>query len=295
LDETDWLRLIDQLTNGDCTPFLGAGACDGTLPSGPALSRDWATACHYPFHDPGDLPKVMQYAAFTQGDSTYLKQLVCRKLATADPPDFTAATEPHAMLAQFPLPVFLTTNYDDFLLKALQSAGKRPQTAICHWYDPPPHRPGQGPEHTVTDANQPLVYHLHGSWSDARSLVLTQRDYLDFLVNVSVARGDGSRRLLPSSVLTALTSKPLLFIGYSLQDWTFLVLFVGLLRNIPDIHLRRSISVQLPPPVNGLTADAEERAKTYLQSYLEDWRISIFWGTAADFCTQLRDRIGGGT
>ncbi len=295
MDESDWLRLIDQLANGDCTPFLGAGACYGVLPTGPAMSRDWATECDYPFNDHEDLPRVMQYAAFLRRDPTYVKQLVCRELAAVDPPDFAAPTEPHAMLAEFPLPVFLTTNYDDFLTKALRMAGKRPRAAICRWYDSPSRRPGPGSEYDVTDASHPLVYHLHGNWSEPRSLVLTQRDYLEFLVNVSVARGDGSRRLLPPPVLTALTNKPLLFIGYSLQDWTFLVLFVGLLRNIPDIHQRRSISVQLPPPVSGGTADAEARAKTYLQSYLEDWRISIFWGTAAAFCAELRARTGGGS
>ena len=236
----------------------------------------------------------MQYASFIRRDPTYLKQLVCRELAAADPPDYAAPTEPHALLAEFPLPVFLTTNYDDYLTKALRMAGKQPRAAICRWYDSTSRR-SAGSEYQVTDASRPLVYHLHGSWSKPQSLVLTQRDYLEFLVNVSVARGDGGRRLLPPPVLTALTNKPLLFLGYSLQDWTFLVLFVGLLRNIPDIHQRRSISVQLPPPVSGGTDDAEERAKSYLQSYLEDWRISIFWGTAADFTAEVRARTGVGS
>ena len=34
-------------------------------------------------------------------------------------PDFRAPSEPHAVLADLPLPIYMTTNYDDFMVKAL--------------------------------------------------------------------------------------------------------------------------------------------------------------------------------
>src|SRR5262245_4033410 len=39
LSDADWNRLVDLLRHGACTPFLGAGACGTSLPTGAQLSR----------------------------------------------------------------------------------------------------------------------------------------------------------------------------------------------------------------------------------------------------------------
>jgi hypothetical protein len=267
------------------------------LPSGVELSKRWAGTYKYPFLDDDDLARVMQYAAVTTRDTIYIKQLVCRELRgnAARSPDFSDPAEPHALLAQFlRLRVFLTTNYDDFLVQALKSAGRNPRMAVCPWYQGAPYDralfesgPGLDPQ-----PDEPLVYHLHGSLRIPESLVLTEDDYLEFLVNVAMDRAEQDHMLVPSAILNALTTRPLLFIGYSLRDWTFRVLFHGLLRAIPDIHRRQHVSVQLLPPVNGSVAEAKERADRYLTRYMEGRKISIFWGTAAEFCAELRARMG---
>ncbi|HEX4094322.1 MAG TPA: SIR2 family protein [Trebonia sp.] len=295
MEEADWDRLVAQLSRGDCTPFLGAGACDGTLPVAAEMSSRWAGMYNYPFPDHHDLPRVMQYISISDGDAIFVKERVCEEFASRGNPSFADSTEPHALLAGFPVRVFITTNYDDFLTKALKIAGKSPRAVVCPWYlpasadftkffsrvpaaPPPPH--------------EPLVFHLHGNLTNPKSLVLTEGDYLEFLANIAVSRtGDGTQ-LVPSIVLSALTDYPLLFIGYSLQDWTFRVLFHGLLRAQSEVLRRRSVSVQLLPPVNGTIAEAERRAREYMTRYLGGWSISIFWGTAADFCNQLRARLG---
>jgi hypothetical protein len=53
------------------------------------------------------------------------------------------------------------------------------------------------------------------------------------------------------------------------------------------------VSVQLHPDVDGRDPDAQERAREYLTRSLENWQISIFWGTAEEFCAELRSRLGG--
>lgn len=293
VEEADWARLVAQLARGDCTPFLGAGACR-TLPTGAELGAAWAARYEYPFLDHEDLAKVMQYAAISEGDAVFLKEKVCDYFRSVGPPDFSDPSEPHALLARFPIPVFITTNYDDFLVRALGLAGKSPNSAICSWFS------GEDYNRELFETDQglsptsgePLVYHLHGSMQTPRSLVLTESDYLEFLVKITTSRNDDALRLIPSAVLSALTDNPLLFVGYSLQDWTFRVLFHGLLRTIPSTHRRRNVSVQLLPPVSGGGREVEARARRYLTRYLEDWRISIFWGTAADFCRELRERAG---
>lgn len=294
MEEADWERLIDQLRNGECTPFLGAGACYGVLPTGTALSEEWAATYKYPFTDRQDLARVMQYAALTVGDTVSLKERICREFRTKGPPDFTHTEEPHALLAEFPLPVFLTTNYDNFLVQALTRAGKTPQQAVCPWHEDASDDSELFESVAGIDPKpeKPIVYHLHGSLRNPTSLVLTEDDYLEFLVSIARANAEDDRRLVPGAILTALTTRPLLFIGYGLQDWTFRLLFHGLLRTIPNINRRRHVSVQLPPTADESVSDAEKRAKKYLTRYLEDQKITIFWGTAAEFCAELRKRMG---
>lgn len=292
MGERDWNRLIYQLKNGDCTPFLGAGACAGTLPTGGELSRTLAEEYCYPFDDKHELPRVSQFVATTEGDAVHLKNLICEKLRGIGPPDFTNRLEPHGLLAEFPLPVYLTTNYDDFIQRSLQAAGKKPNVAICPWNG------NVAPSNDLFSSESgwdpkpetPLVYHLHGNLTDPSSLVLTEDDYVEFLSNLALnAAGQG--RMLPPSILAALTRRPILFIGYSLQDWTFRVLFHALMKAVPAINLRRHVSVQLKPTIGDSRADVDDVMRQ-LGRYYEDRRISIFWGTAEEFCRELRQRMG---
>ena len=293
MDDSDWDRLIEQLKRGDCTPFLGAGACAGTLPDAATMSREWAGRGKYPFQDDNDLSQVMHYISISDvKDPVTVKERVCADLQEADPPAFNNPGEPHALLAGFPIRVFMTTNYDDFLSKALFLAGKRPKSVICPWY----FSAGEPKKMSVPAARpevvEPLVFHLHGIYTKPNSLVLTEDDYLEFLTNIAALQGDGDARLIPSVVLDAMTTYPLLFIGYRLKDWTFRVIFHGLLRAQSDVLHRRSVSVQMLPPLNTSLRDAEKLAQAYVARYLEGWRISIFWGTAEEFCSEVRRRAG---
>ncbi|MBB4916686.1 hypothetical protein FHS44_003774 [Streptosporangium saharense] len=293
MGEAEWERLIDQLRSGDCTPFLGSGACAGTLPTGAALSRDMARRWDYPFDDDHDLPRVTQFAVMRYGDSVYVKRRICETLGAGGPPDFKDPHEPHALLAGFPLPVYLTTNYDDFILQSLRAAGKNPNVAVCPWNRGVAYAEdlfsGEAGWNPQPDA--PLIYHLHGNLNDPASIVLAEDDYLEFLTNLAVDGAGGSQRMLPASILAALTRRPLLFIGYSLQDWTFRVLFHGLLKAVPGINRRRHVSVQLAPSLVRTKTDVLQ-VQRQLARYYEDWRISIFWGTAEEFCRELRRRMG---
>jgi hypothetical protein len=185
----------------------------------------------------------------------------------------------------------VTTNYDDFMVQALTREGKTPYTAICRWWGKlSPDAPRAADSDYDPSPAQPIVYHLHGSsQEDMSSLVLAEVDYLEFLLNLTVDYGKDGRIFLPTPVLDALT-KPLLFIGYSLQDWTFRAIFHGLLRTIADVRRRRHVSVQLLPPLHTST-EALNRAELYLNRYFNEWKVSVYWGTAQAFCTELRGRL----
>jgi hypothetical protein len=129
--DSDWQLLLRRISTGACTPFLGAGACDGTLPLGSELATRWAREHGYPLEDASDLARVAQYVGVHQDDAMYPKELVSSELLAASSPDFTVDTEPHAVLAALPLPIYMTTNYDDFMAEALRREGKQPRREIC--------------------------------------------------------------------------------------------------------------------------------------------------------------------
>lgn len=177
MDDADWTRLIDQLRMGHCTPFIGPGVFGNSPPIGPDLGAKFAARYHYPFADSHDLSRVMQFASVTTGDPVYIKEMICRGLDEEPPPDFSDPAEPHGFLAGFPLPVFMTTNYDDYMAQALRRAGKSPRSVICPWTEEvlPARYPAEPAPDADPTAEQPLVFHLHGmrtapaSWSSPRT------------------------------------------------------------------------------------------------------------------------------
>ena len=276
--DSDWQLLMRRIAKGACTPFLGAGACYGTLPLGSDVAARWASEHDYPLEDRTDLARVAQYVGVHTGDSMYPKELISEELAELAPPDFSAENEPHAVLASLPLPIYLTTNYDDFMVAALRRAGKEPRQDFCRWNTSPVilHEPSHLGNGLLPSAANPIVYHLHGHLGIPESLVLTEDDYLDFLVAVS--RDDG---LLPPQIQRALAGASLLFVGYRLSDWDFRVIHRGLVMAGEPSLRRLSVTVQLP---------REDPARHYLDQYFKAMNVRVFWGNANDFMSELRTR-----
>ncbi len=126
LRDEDWEILVRRIRAGKCTPFLGAGACFGVLPLGGDIAKQWAEQYEYPFEDKSNLITVAQFLALKR-DPMFPKDELVRMWKKFPSPDFEDPTEPHRMLAGLPIPVYITTNYDDFMFKAL-SGIKRSKT-----------------------------------------------------------------------------------------------------------------------------------------------------------------------
>jgi hypothetical protein len=285
LKEKTWEILLERIRDKKCTPFLGAGACAGALPLGGELSRDLADEQNYPFEDRGDLLRVAQFIA-VKSDPSRAKSMIVDHLRKAgppkfaNPPDFTTPDDPHGLLASLNLPVYLTTNYDDFMFRALRAAAKDPRREVCRWHSGISQIPSvfeTEPTYRPSPAN-PLVFHLHGYDKEPDSIVLTEDDYLKFMINLA---SDTVR--LPRFVGDAISASTLLFVGYRLADWNFRVLF-QMLRPDPDYI---SVAVLLPP---GPNEPSPEEAQRYLDEYYGAMKLKIFWGTAREFSSELRRR-----
>lgn len=287
LEEIDWRILLKRIRSGDCTPFLGAGASCGSLPLGSKIAREWADEHSYPLEDSSNLVRVAQFLA-VQSDPMFPKDELVERFADVEP-DFGNADKSLDVLATFPLPIYITTNYDDFMFKALKNRDKNPERELCRWnkgvkekLGDKPSIFGSGFEPTVAT---PVVFHLHGYTEIVESLVLTEDDYLDFLINVSK-----DPDLIPRRIREAFAGTSLLFLGYGLDDWDFRVLFRTLVsyleRGIKRIH----ISVQLLPLDDNVSEAEKERVQRYFDRYFSKLDIHVYWGTCEKFIAKLKTR-----
>ncbi len=195
------------------------------------------------------------------------------------------AAYPLLVLANLPFKIYLTTSPHTFLEDALRQARQtEPLTKMCRWRGPieAPEKdlwtiPG---EYRPSQA-QPLVYHLFGLDAYPDSLVLTEDDHLEFLVNIALGRGDDKADRLPALVRGALFDDVIL-LGFGLDRWAFRALYYGLLRSIGQEKDRRGLcAVQL-------SSDERAKQEKYLQGYLDrDAKFNIFWGDLGQYAEEL--------
>jgi hypothetical protein len=275
LSDKTWEILLGRIKERRCTPFLGAGACFGSLPLGAEIAKRWAGDYGYPFTNPESLIEVAQYLAI-KFDPLFPKEQILQQFADVKSPDFNEPDEPHALLADLPLPVYMTTNYDDFMTRALKHRHRDARRELCRWNESLDGEESVfDTDFTPTPAN-PVVFHLHGH-TLPESLVLTEDDYLSFLA--SIAR---NAKLLPVPIQKALDRSTCLFIGYRLADWNFRVLFQGLRQRLKYLN----IAVLYPSE----DSDRAREQRDYLNSYYASMDLQVYWGTARQFAGELRAR-----
>ncbi len=274
LDEKVWTTLIQNIKASRCTPFLGAGASYPALPLGSQIAEEWAKEYGYSFGNPHNLVEVAQFLA-VEYDPLFPKDLILKRIAAAKQPDFSMPNDPHALLAELPIEVYLTTNYDDFLTQALKLRHRDVKRELCRWYELLENEVSRFDQGYLPTVANPVVFHLHGH-SKSESLVLTEDDYLSFLANIA-----RNPNLLPQRIRESLDRSMCLFIGYRLGDWNFRVLF----QSLPKLRMK-NIAV-LKPPDDQMLADKQ---RDYLERYYSALDLQIYWGTAREFCSELRQR-----
>jgi SIR2-like domain len=287
----DWTDLFEYINDKATTPFLGAGLAREYFGSGNELAEKIAEEFDYPFHDTSNLAKVAEFARIKKNDSFKVRKFVADYIKNKKLPNFNDRSEPHRILAKLDLPIYITTNYDHLMFEALKSDGKNPIIESCNWnalakiqgrhsvFD-------EGVPHHF-DYRNPLVYHIHGEVDNPQSMVLTEDDYLNFIVKLYI----NIDKLFPSEIRLALASSAIIFIGYSLSDWNLRII----LRKIADDLKSASMthcSIQLTP--TDIKSGYENKIKEYLKSYFQIIQggisLKVFWGTAIDFCQTLSEK-----
>ncbi len=191
---------------------------------------------------------------------------------------------PLRILAELPISIYITTSYYDFLEDALRQAGKKPYSEVCYWYDELDDIPSIFEDEPDYDPSPetPLVYHLHGTDEHPSSLVLTEDDYLDFLVKVSE-----DIEAIPRRVAQTLVDSSLLLTGFRLEDWNFKVIFRGLIKTKRASRRRLSVSIQFDPEKISIENVDVRDVQDYVERYFSKANFDIYWGDTLAFLQEL--------
>ena len=287
------------------------------------LTKEWSDLIGYPMPDIHNLARVAQYFLVEQKDQVqargkyieFLKKFLLtiaqddkeyvdlvNKLKVQiqeqqfseivrqlDYPRFPEDSEdPLRLLARLPLPVYITTSFYDFLERALDAEGKTPRTEICFWSGGranarAEHRSDPNYEPTVTN---PVVYHLFGLEDYPQTLVLSEDDFMNFLI--AVAEDTNTQHpIVPLKLRQALAESPLLLLGYQLRDWDFRVLFRFILRFRREDLSPRGMVIQLKPDRKRI--GVVEKAFQYLSNYLDKRQFDVEWTDTESFIRRLWD------
>jgi hypothetical protein len=196
--------------------------------------------------------------------------------------------DPYDVLADLPFTLYITTSYDDGLMRSLEMRGKRPRRDFPLWNAlvDSPGWTGHDEKNYQPSVGEPLVFHLFGILEEPETLVLTEDDYLQFLTNVA------NRQILPVRVRSAMARTSQLLIGHQVRSWPFRTLWSMLHTSIASGLLRSSSHI--------LTLDPEEtvwdwqgqplEVARYLETYFGKEKTSLFWGSAGNFAQELYQR-----
>ena len=282
-------------------------------------TQEWAGEINYPFRDAHDLARVAQYyqveketlLAKTQyldfmtryllslidsGDPEYgdIADLMRKKIESfsrsarrLDFPRFpNELNDPLRMLAKLPLKIYITTSPYRFVEQALEAENKHPRTQVLLMTGgekdvPSELMPDSRYEPT---AGQPAVYHLFGLEDFPQTLVLSEDDFMNFLINM-VEDSNTQSLKVPARLRGGISESRLLLLGYRVKDWEFRVLFRFLQKFRQFESAPKGMLIQL----NQGTQSEEDRQKSihYLSQYFDKRKFEVDITTPEKFIVKL--------
>lgn len=184
------------LRNHEASAFIGAGLSSGAgYVDWKGLLGEFADELHLSLDVETDFTLVAQY--HINRDAGRSRERLHKKLV-AEFSKYAAPTPAHRKLAELPLDVIWTTNYDALIEHSLREIGKVPRVKSR-----PKEFTGLGKRADCT------VFKIHGDLTDPSTIVLTRDDYRDY-----VRKFPGFRERLRSD----LSERTFLFLGFSFTD-----------------------------------------------------------------------------
>lgn len=297
--------VVAQAAQAKLTPILGFGLTDGLIGSRRTMARTFAQRYDFPFADHlrDDLSRVAQFVRVSSGDLTlrdelfqHLQETLSAHVADttgvgADDLDSLIARawddrapgpDPHDVLADLGSSIYITSHPSMLLEHALTKAGRAPVTEVYRWNadipdeEWPRSRFEEDPGFRPT-SETPLVFHVFGVLAYPETVVLTEDDYIKFLIGITSQR----EARVPAVVRRALADSALLVLGFRLDEWDFRSLWKGLVAQEGSHRLKnyKHIAAQIDPTTTGTSAEA---TREYLEEYFGSEStpsLGLFWGS----------------
>ena len=228
-------------------------------PFGSALSRRLADRCNlaetFPSESPTNLQRISLFYELAKGR----RQLV-DEIKTAVHEDKRPSPALRA-LAELQFPLVITTNYDCLFERALTDAGKEPVVSV-YSADGQETDDYPGP---MPSADQPFVCKIHGDVRRPESIVVTDEDYIKFVLRMS---DKAPYDPVPMTFRYFFQKWTTLFVGYSLMDYNLRLLFKTLRWRIDQAMIPDAFSVDLHP--DPLIFDIWHNQQRYVKFIADD-------------------------
>ncbi len=280
LDDQDLKSIIKSIKSGRCLAFLGAGACteyvdknNKTIPglcTGGELAEWLAGKCESTNGKINDLTKISEIFVYEHGgDRQPLEAALKEKIQIRCNP-----RPIHSVLAQIPqIKIFMTSNYDSLMERELNKYGRK---LARHVHNPLNPKTGhyKGTEYFgEQDKNIAILHKMHGSIEETGSIIITQSDYIQYLANLN----DVDRGMPLFFRKTIIPNFTLLFLGYSLEDWNFRVIWEGVLSDYSYMNVKKEAYALVKSPSH------------FLKKYWTRRNIDVCDEDLTDFAKKLAD------
>lgn len=249
-DETIVSKIAEQVGKGECILFLGAGIHSPPPPDKPQysypenerpplgrkLSERLAKECDFkikfPKEDSGNLQRVSLCYELENSRQRLVDRI--RNFVHDDKKPSPAL----CALAKMNFPLIITTNFDQLLERALWTAGKTPVPGIYNKNDQ------LATSDRDATVKEPFVFKIHGDIMQPESLVITDEDYIDFVMRMS---NKDIYHPVPETFRFYFNRWPTLFVGYSLLDYNLRLLFKTLRWKVDKARKIQTYSVDPYP------------------------------------------------
>jgi len=260
-------QIADAVGRQRCILFLGAGvhaappdqsAFEYPAKHRPAigavLSKVLAASCDLPENE--DATNLQRVALF------YEIARSRHQLVDAVSNVVQAGKQPSPMLralAELDFPLVITTNYDQLFERALFAAGKQPRVAV---YTP---ELRATTDYLDPTSESPVLFKIHGDIAQPETIVITDEDYIQFVLRMSNKEPYDP---VPLTLKYHLAVWNTLFVGYSLLDYNLRLLFKTLRWRIDSAHAPDMYSVDWKP--DPLIFDVWHNQRRYVKFIAQD-------------------------
>lgn len=279
-DEEDWKTLVFAIQQNDCILILGPDIATEVVEGRKRtlteiLVEEMASEIHIDAVgeiDTSDLAQVAQCYCKEKG-RLRLRSKVSDFYKKRE--GMGKVSELHRIIAALPFYFTVITTHDKMLIEALEEEkGKTPLEQSYHFK-------GENPQIIeMGTVKRPLVFYLYGSVAKPNSLVLTENDLLDFLVELT-----SKKRPMAPNVLSELQGKDkcFLFLGVGFRHWYQRILLHVLQMGNKESH---SFAMEKFIP------DYEDQLAQIVFFFRKsDYKIHILGIPFSEFAEQLRDRL----